>query len=232
VAATLTGTPVEVTWAAGIDPAGQAVTIPADATAVYMFWSFYNGADGHGLASVTLNGAAPDQTFEVATAPDDETATGVAVWYNPSTGSQTLNPAWDAAPAEGPLTVVAFVKDGDTTAWRDADGANEDGATAISVTLTTVAGDLVLKFDQKFGATPPANTAGWTSGLTGDNNNEAFRFASISAAGTTQACPCEGEDYSSIVAISIPAAAGGGGTNPKGPLGMMIFGPTQRVVGP
>ena len=209
MAAVLTGTPVAVVWAAGADPAGQSITIPADATAVYMFWTFYHGTAGYGLASVTLAGASPSQTFETPTAATDNTATGVAVWYNPPTGSQTLDPAWGAAPVEGPTTVVAFVKGGDTVAWRDADAANENGATACTVTLTTESGDLVIKYDQRYdtGANVPALSAGWTNGATQDNNSEHSRLSYISATGTTQVCNSEDNAYSSVCAVSIPAAS-------------------------
>lgn len=208
MAAVLTGTPVAVTWAAGANPAGQSITIPSDATAVYMFWAFYTSADGNGLASVTLGGNNPAQTFETPTAAVDQTGTGVAAWYNPATGSQTLDPAWDAAPEEGATCIVAFVKDGDTTAWRDADADNQDGTTACSVTLTTVSGDLVIKFDQRFSGTAPALSSGWTNGQTHSNNSEGARLSYISATGTTQVCASEDDNYSSVVAISIPAASG------------------------
>lgn len=209
MAATLTGTPVAVVWASGSNPAGQSITIPADATAVYMFWTYYTSADGNGLSSVTLNSVSPDQTFEIPTAATDQGGTGVAVWYNPATGSRTLDPAWDASPTEGPVTIVAFVKDGDTTAWRDADADNQDGSTACSVTLTTVSGDLVLKFDQRYDTSnnPPALSSGWTNGATTDNNSEHARLSYISATGTTQACNSEDEAYSTVVAVSIPAAS-------------------------
>lgn len=209
MAATLTGTPVAVVWASGSNPAGQSITIPADATAVYMFWTYYTSADGNGLSSVTLNSVSPDQTFEIPTAATDQGGTGVAVWYNPATGSQTLDPAWDASPTEGPVAIVAFVKDGDTTAWRDADADNQDGSTACSVTLTTVSGDLVLKFDQRYDTSnnPPSLSSGWTNGATTDNNSEHARLSYISATGTTQACNSEDEAYSTVVAVSIPAAS-------------------------
>ncbi|MGH7525934.1 MAG: hypothetical protein ACREMX_04455 [Gemmatimonadales bacterium] len=206
MAASLTGTPTAITWAGGADPAGQSITIPADATAVYMFWSFWNSGNGHGLLSATLGGNSPNQTAEIATAGGDKTATGVAAWYNPATGSQTLDPAWDASPTEGSTCIVAYVKDGDTSAWRDADAAHNTSSTAVTVTLTTVSGDLVLKHDQKFGGTVPSTSAGWTSAQTQTNNQESARLSSISATGTTQVCDSEGEDFSSIVAISIPAA--------------------------
>lgn len=209
MAAVLTGTPVAINWAAGIDPAAQNITIPSDATAVYMMWA-YDGVDanGHGLASVTLNGAAPDQTFEVPTAAGFVPATGVAAWYNPATGSQSLDPAWDIEPVEGPVTIVAYVKGGNTTAWRDADADQDIDANAVSTTLDTEPGDLIIKFDQRFdgGLNPPSLTSGWTNGATGGNASEGCRLSYISASGTTQVCASEDESYSSIVAIAIPPA--------------------------
>jgi hypothetical protein len=211
MAAVPTGTPVEITWAAGADPAGQSITIPADATAVYMFWTFFHATDGQGLLTATLNGASPNQTLEVATGtPTDASATGVAVWYNPATGSKTLDVAWDIAPSEGSTTAVIFVKDGDTAAWRDADTDHDETSNAVTVTLTTVVGDLVIKMDQRYDATPdvfPSLSAGWTNKLTGSNVDENFRLSSISATGSTQVCNSEDEAYSTMVAVSIPAAA-------------------------
>lgn len=207
MAAVLTGTPTAVVWAAGINPAAQNITIPTDATAVYMFWA-YDGIDanGHGLASATLNSASPNQTFEVTTQSGFFPATGVAAWYNPATGTQSLDVAWDIAPVEGPVCIVAYVKDGDTTGWRDADGASATGSTAVSVTLTTVSGDLCIKLDQRYDPSenPPITAGtGWTSAQTTGNVDEGARLAYISATGTTQACPSEDESYSSICAISI-----------------------------
>lgn len=223
MAATLTGTPVAINWAAGANPAGQSVTIPSDATAVYMFWA-YDGIDanGHGLASATLNSASPSQTFELPTTAGFYPATGVAAWYNPATGSQTLDPAWDIAPVEGPTCIVAFVKGGDLTSWRDADADQDLDATAVSVTLTTVAGDLVIKFDQRFDGSenPPTLSAGWTNGATGGNVDEGCRLSYITASGTTQVCASENESYSSIMAISIPEFTEGAVTTPDQLLNM------------
>lgn len=205
MAATTTGTPAVVVWAAGINPAAQNITVPADCTAVYAFWSFYTNSNV-ALASITLDGNAPDQSveFPVNIGPGSS-ATGLAVWYNPATGTRSLDVAWDAVPAEGPTTIVAFVKDGDTTAWRDADATATASSTDCSVTLTTESGDLVLKYDQKYQAIP-ANTSGWTSLQTQSvNNDEGARLASIVATGTTQVCPSEGENFSSIAAVAIPA---------------------------
>lgn len=208
MAATLTGTPVAITWAAGANPAGQSVTIPSDANLVAMGWAFYDGNAGSGLLSATLNGAAPDQVSEAVTINTgglEEVAGGVAVWFNPATGSQTLDPAWDGNPTEGPTTIVAFVKGADTSALRDIDSANTTAGTANSVTLTTVSGDLVLKWDQ--GQTAPGTSAGWNSEQTAANNTENMKLSSISASGATQACDSENENFSTIAAISIAPGA-------------------------
>lgn len=211
MAAALTGTPTAIVWASGATPAAQNVTIPADATAVYLFGDYYS--DGAGtLATATLAGAGSDQLFEVAQNANGST-TWVAAFYNPPTGSQALQVTFDDSPTEGPISIVAYVTGGDTTAWRDADGAvntSVAGTTTLSVTLTTVAGDLVIKLDGKFGGTPPTTSAGWTSAQTQTNNSHSSRLSTISATGTTQVAASEDEDYSALVAISIPAAAAGG----------------------
>lgn len=207
-AATLTGTPTAVTWASGADPAGQSITIPSDATAVYMFWTFWRNANGDGLLSATLNSASPNQTIETTTTTAGLTAAGAVVWYNPSTGSQTLDVAWDGAPAEGPTTIVVYVKGGDTSAWRDADTDHNSFTSAVTVTLATVSGDLVIKGDQRFHATTlPGTTAGWSSAQTHSNASENMRVSYISATGATQVCDSEDENYSTVVCISIPAGA-------------------------
>lgn len=204
MAAVLTGTPVAVTWAAGASPSSQNVTIPSDATAVYMFWDYYVAAGGSGIASATLNGASPDQLLELGVIDGLAAAVGGCVWYNPSTGSQALAVAWDNAPSDGSVCIVCFVKDGDTTAWRDADVDQDSATTAVGVTLTTVSGDLVLKFNGN-STTTPSTSSGWTSAQTASNNGRAARLSYISATGATQACDAEDEDYATIIAISIPA---------------------------
>ena len=212
MAAVLTGTPLAISWGTGANPAGQSITIPADCTAVYMFWAGYNGTGNAGLLSATLNGASPAQTIEDSANSDTQNIGGCAIWYNPATGSQTLDPQWDAAWSEGPVCIVAYVKDGDTSAARDLDCISQDGTTAATFTLTTVAGDLVLKFD-KHDSTIPSATAGWSSSTsqTGTAGSDSCLLSYISAAGTTQVCNGESESYCTLVGVSIPPAGGGGG---------------------
>lgn len=215
MAVELTGTAVAITWASGADPAGQSITVPTDATAVYMFWSYWRNNDGDGLASATLGGNAPDETHEETTDSSGLTAAGVCAWYGPPTGSQTLDLAWDGAPDEGPTTIVVFVKGGSTSAWRDADSGHTTGSDAISVTLDSNTTDLVLKYDQRYDSldgTPPSTSSGWTSIETQDNGDEASRLSYADSPGASStACAAEDENYSSLVAISIPEDTGGGG---------------------
>jgi len=182
------------------------ITIPSDCTAVYVSWTYFNATNDVGLASATLNSANPDPNpgFEIDTsAVDDFTATGMCAWYNPATGARTLAMTFDAATTEGPTIIATYVKNGNTTAVRDVDGGQGLGSNTVNVTLTTVSTDLVIKHDQKFGGTPPTTSASWTSGQTQTNNSESARVSYIVAAGSTQLCECEGEDYSTIVAWSI-----------------------------
>jgi hypothetical protein len=209
--AAVIGTPALVSWdALTATPGSQSVTVEAGASGFYMFYTWY-AAGGGGLATATLAGAPPDQTFEIPAVATDNPCAGVAVWYDPPSGSQTLAVTWDSAPSEGPLTAVCSVEDGNNTAWRDADAAQIAGGTPQTVTLTTVSGDLVLVFDQSYTAVP-SNEAGYTSLLTvGPSLNEGGRLRSIVASGATQSATTQDTNYSSIVGISIPDDAGGGG---------------------
>lgn len=194
----------------GADPAAQNISVPADCTAVYVFWTFWaNGT--FALSSITLDGQAPNQSVSGSSSASGLTARGCAAFYQPATGTRALDLAFGAAPAEGPLCVVVFVKDGDATAWRDADVTSGLEATALSLTLDTQPGDLVLKFDEKYGATAPSLTSGWSNVATQTAVNlESGRLSSITAAGTSQVATAEDEIYSSLTAISIPASGGGG----------------------
>jgi hypothetical protein len=221
--ATLTGTPVAINWASGATPAAQNVTIPSDATGVYMSWA-YDGVDanGHGLASATLNGNTFTRAGELPTAAGFYPATGLAFWYTPATGVRSLQVSWDIAPVEGPTCIVFFTKDGPSDGWRDLVFDHDIDANAVSATLTTVVGELCVKFDQRFDGSenPPTLTSGWTNGATGGNVDEGCRLSYITATATTQVCASENESYSSIVAVSIPEFTAGSPSTPDQLLNM------------
>ena len=213
--AQLTGTPENVTWDGGTNPTGVSITIPSDATAVYMFWRYGTATAGSGLSTATLNAIAPDEAHEIPTDATFGSTTGVSIWYNPSTGSQTLDVAWDVAPAagEGPTTIVAYVRNGNTNAARDLDSDHNNTGTAVTVTLTTETSDLVLKFDSA--DTAPGLTPGWISEQTQTIDGDSSRLSSIVALNITQICDSEDEDYSSIVAVSIGPIAAAATTRPN-----------------
>lgn len=205
--ALLTGTPADIIWAAGATPASQNITIPSDATAVYMFWSYYFGTDGQGLASTTLNGLAPNQTVEDSTGGGgDRPSSGSCVWYLPSTGSQSLNVVWDSAPAAGSVCTVYFVKAGNTTVFRDMRADTQTTSTAASVTLTTNIDDLVIKHNANSYGSTPALTSGFTAGTTQTNNSQQARSSYILATGATTVCAAETPSYSGIAAVAIAPA--------------------------
>ena len=187
------------------------ITVPSDCTAVYMFYAHLI-TDEQTLDSVTLESVSPDQIFKLPCAYSGGwvSGTGVAVWYNPGTGSgRSPSLSWGGSNAEGPVVLFVFVKGGNTTAWRDADGAGAVGSGSVSVTIDSNATDLVLKFDQRYDSLPGTST-GWTSEATLSNNYETARLSSADSPGAaTTVCDSENEYYSTICAVSIPAAAGG-----------------------
>lgn len=202
------GTPVEITWAAGTTtPAAQSVTVPAGTTAAYIFGSSFGGGPGNALGTATLNSNSAAQIHEVVDESGFVPAMWCAAWYSPSTGSQNCQVTFDGIPGEGPSTIFVCVTDSDTTAWRDADAAN-DGSVAQTITLTTVSGDLVLAYDVR-NVSAPSNESGWTSVLTALNNFHAGRLRSIVASGSSQSATTQDTDFSGIIAIAIPAGAGG-----------------------
>lgn len=208
-----------VVWANNVaNPVGQTIDIPADTTAVYMFWAYWNSPDGVNLSSATLNGVAFNARQE-NTPAGNQTSTGVVVWYDPPTGNQTLDVEWDSAPGEGPSCIVAFVKGGSTRTWRDAGVFAAEAAATVSTTLVTSPGDLVIKFAQKYNTEKPGLSVGWIDAATQTNppsgsTAESARLSYIRATGTSQVCDAEPPyAYSSVVAVAIPATVSVGAKN-------------------
>lgn len=201
------------------NPAAVNITIPADCTCVVLFWTTLNYSSGlGGIASVTLDGNAPTDAYELNHAPTYKVATGIAAWYSPATGTKALDIAWDQLPEEGPTCGVAYIKDGAFSVAASGLQHTEN-ADACSTTLNGIAsGHLVLKYDQKFGTTAPSLSSSWTNILTTTNGvNQAARLSYISATGTSQVCDSENEDFSTIAAIAFaPSGGAAAGAIPPG----------------
>lgn len=204
--AVLTGTPSTVTTS------GTSVTVPADATAAYMFWAYWSVGAGDGMSSVTLGGASADENLNGLTSSGNAAAGGVFAWYNPSTGSQTLNFTNDTSMLVGPTIIVVYVKDGNTTAWTDADQANSDVGASLSATVTTSTTDLVIGMLSGYNASPPALESGYTSAATQTNNDYSARAIYQTPSGSSLTANSQGQEYQVLTLISIPEAAGGGGS--------------------
>lgn len=192
-----------ITWASGINPAAQNISIPSDATAVYLLWTYYGNGTAN-ISSVTLNSNNPSESLGI-NGDSNRTSGGVAAWYNPATGTQSLDIEWTHSPGAGPTSIVVYVKGGNTTAWRDVDSASNTGNGAVSFNLTTVSGDIVLRSEGfQYTVEPPANEAGWTSVNTQINNVLGNRVAQIIATGTSQAVTAQSDFYTVLVGLSIP----------------------------
>lgn len=215
------GTPQDVS--SGLDaqdPAAKNVTVEAGSNTVVFQWHMWPTNDGDGIEAVTLDGLTPDETIsELPRSGSDESAVGTAVWYGISSGTKSLDVAWDSGPLEGPGCVLACLQDVDTSTGI-VDVGNDQGAStaAVNVDLTVGAGDLCLKFDARpnMGDDPP-NTSGWTSEALVLANVVNGRLASIFSAGGTQSCPGEDENWTTVAAVAFTEAStetgvpGGGG---------------------
>lgn len=202
------GTPQQIVWEAGATPAPQNVTVPAGASAAYI-WGAFDGvnSDTDGIATLTLGGSSYNKIFAIPTSTSFESAIWVAEFLSPPSGSQEVEATFTTAPVEGSVCAVCFVENGGS--WDDADADHATEGNAVSVTLATDVDRLIIKFDQRYdpAENPPALSSGWTNLLTGGNNDEGFRLSYIVATGATQVCNSEDEAYSAVVAISIPDAA-------------------------
>jgi hypothetical protein len=191
------------------DPLPVDVTVPIDCTAVYLFWYWNSTVDAAALASVTLEGVAPDETLDDAT---DKFAThygtGLAVWFNPGVGAnQTVDLSWTQAPAGESALAIVYVKDGLTTGSRALATAQGDSTDQVSLSIASDITDLVIKHNGNLFATP-ALSSGWTNihDERATPNNHYYRNSSADSPGASfTQCDAEDELQACIAAVSIMA---------------------------
>jgi hypothetical protein len=193
-------------------PGAQSITVPSDAEGVLVFTRNNNNAN---VVSLTSSFAG---TFTRYNNSSGE-GTSVSVAAVTSTGSQTITPSWTGTVGEGPLFVVAFVKDVDTSsvgAWVRDTFTEFDNASLVGAVDST-ADDLVLVFDSQYGfGDPPAAASGWTSRLAVgpgfENNAELGRLSTANSPGSsTTSYTSQGNDFDCLAMISLIGASGGGG---------------------
>lgn len=187
------------------------VTVPDNATGVVALWSGWRSGSSGTLSTNTLGGNAFTTRAEKASdIPADAPGCGVATLTSlPAAGSQTFAWAWSdgLARTEGGGIFLIWVRNINTSdIFRDADVDSKAGSNAVSVTIDSLATDLVLSLGQAFGtAFSTADT------ILLDNiavNSEHYDIGQYIAGASTTTCGLSAYDYSSVAAISLKMVGG------------------------
>ena len=189
-------------------PGAQTITVPADAQLVVVHATSYTS--GGLTLSISSNFSG---SFTTTTAGDGSDKCHIAYAVVSSTGTKTITPVWSAAVTDGPIFVVTFVNNVNTSDFlREAKAynVNTQGSTT-NTTITSTVSDLVLALErQSFTTTAPTVMSGFTSITTSGINNLGTRLQSCNAPGaTTTTLQSSGTDFPGFAAISIKAAAAG-----------------------
>lgn len=194
-------------------PYSGAITIPAGALGMLVFWGFdKNSVNGSTLSSVSCTGAG---TFTIAqnvptVAASFERCAGVAYASVSSTGTQTLSTTGPSAPNQGVIYAVVFLDAAPGPLVSGSGGDNTAGTAALAVTAASSATSLVYGFEAKYNAVPSA-PSGWTSaGSAGVYNTEGARLSTADSPGassTTFTAPAP--DYSAAVIIALSSGPAG-----------------------
>lgn len=199
----------------GADPAGQNVTVASDAKIAICFVVGFTAA-GLSLASLSLGGQA--MTLVGIAVSGDENAVYVAYLVNPPTGTQSLDPAWSASPAEGPLFQFVCLNSGAGTIISviDADVDSNVGFGTASATSNSNTGDFAIAQAEGFGGAPTIGGTG-AANVTGgaySNNSEFGQLFTVTAGAATTNATSNGIDsYPSVGLIILREAAAPAGAD-------------------
>lgn len=216
---------VDLALGTSATPGAQAITVPADATGVAVFFGEYSNFGGtHTLTSLAASFVSGGFTInQSADASSAHGLVGVAYGLVTATGSQTITPTWDATVVDGPIFQVVFFKDIDTgDYYRDSDHNNDDdsssGVTSSTPAIDSAATDLVYGFVTEYSTIP--TVSGWTqrqsTALTNSMYGSVYTADSPGSSSTTFTCGTA--DFPAVAALSIKATGGGGGSYNAVPL--------------
>lgn len=180
------------------------VTVPEDCTAAYVFLGGNYSSSG-GYFTATLGGNAQDESIHTG-GSTSYTNGGAVAFYNPPTGTQTLALTFAQSISMGMGGVIAYVKGGDTTGWRDADIDQQTSTTQCTATVSSSTTDLVLGLHTRI-TSYPGVPSGWTQVGSNVYYNSVRGLAAQcdSPGGTTTSHAGSYCNYSVVSAISIPA---------------------------
>ena len=207
-----TGTASQVDASAG--DGSTSVTVPADCDFVVAFWMHWDDNAGSTISGLTLNSVSFTIQSQLAEgAVTDESGVGVATLANPATGSQTFAWTWSAGGArtEGGGIFLVYVKDhnsGDAVRAAGTDAATL--TTGVSVTLATETTDLLLAACQRYtGGNPALDGTVFINDVT--VNSEVYDVSEVTPSATSTTVNMTNENFSSMAAVSLKQAVGGGG---------------------
>lgn len=210
------GTASEVNGQAG--NGSTSVTVPAGTTAAVAMWVFYRGISGEQVTSLSLGGSGMTVQAQEATPGDLSTyCVGVATLVNPPTGTQTF--AWNYTTndgrEEGGKFIITYVNGIDTTNLVRAAGTDSNiNATNTFVTLSTETTDLLLAACcSATTSTPVLDGANYID----DSVLQLLRYdaCEVTPIATSTTVNMTGEDFSSMVAISLFNFVGSGSDSAK-----------------
>lgn len=194
-----------------------------------------------GWSSSTATCSVSDGTaYSTGDSDRDDTNQDGQVFYleNAGAGSHTITATLSTSQSFRRIRVCEVSGLATSSSKDQATGQAQSATTSPSSSAsaaTTNANDFVMGFTQNGGDADPGSTtlsAGATYTLSGSNNILGLESKSVAATGAQTATFGSTNSKTFTTHVIAFKEAGGGGTNPKGPLGMMIFGPLQRVVGP
>lgn len=210
------------------NPGAQNITVPADATGVLVFFSWWGNFSDRLLNSLTasfVSGGFTIRQLAASNAGAGKIGVGVAYGRVTATGEQTITPVWDWGTDAGPTTTLVFYKDipptgdwvrqtgsGDTNprVWQDTTGSSLPSGTIPSTTE-----DEVLAFDSAGGSNIPGNPSGWTSIITHARNGIASRLRRANSPGaSTTSTSSQLAGYATLAMASVMGVSGGGGSVP------------------
>ena len=183
------------------DPTPVNIDIPVGTDAVYVFWSFYAVGAGHAIASATLNSVASDFDID-ANNGSGYSGHGVVVFFNPATGTKSLDLEWTVSPksGEGPC-VHCIYTEGYTQTAIAADADCNAGPSTLSV--DSVTSDTVIRCEAQYASTPASET-GYTTIIASAINGYGQRIETKDSVSTeTVTINVQGGSYEALSALAL-----------------------------